>query len=556
MPVVSVKLWDIARLVGSYLDQGILSKFFDNFKLEVKKLEGDTLTYDAAHDRLDLYSAEGLARAISYYAGFRKPNKYLISKSSVFVDSSKAPSYRPYVLMTVVRGVKLDDEAISQLFQLQEKLHLTHCGDRELVSIGLYDLDVLKFPVYYREVDTVVFRPLGYDRDMSARDILVETEKGREYGHLVKEGRYPLLVDSSGTVLSLPPIINSEDTKITEKTKNVLIDVTGTEPRLMASILSVMTLATYERGALGVEVVPVVQGAIAEELVSELLQGRRLTVRAERVVNLVGVDVSFGDVLKYLERHGYIVESASEDSATVWVPPYRVDVIDEDDIIEDIAISMDYNKIVGKLEPPTNRGIAHPLETISRYLRDTLVGLGFTEVLNFMLSDPDYLTALGYTKFIDVRNPKMRMYSVLRPSLLPGILKSLSKNVKKYGLQNLKVFEIGDIVDPRTLNSLRAVSGAIYGPGITLTDGLAVIRTVFEAVGLRPRFEKFEETELTIDERTAAVEVNGMLLGVVGEVHPKYLKYLELRAPATVFEVSVNKLAEVLGIKLFRTHKP
>ncbi|MEM1834934.1 MAG: phenylalanine--tRNA ligase subunit beta [Sulfolobales archaeon] len=548
---MSVKLWDIARLLGVYLDQDSLSNFFDNFKLEIKKLEADTLTYDAPHDRLDLYSAEGLARAISYYAGFRKPTKYSISRSDVFVDSSRAPDYRPYVLMTIVRGVRLDDEAISQLFQLQEKLHLTHCGNRELVSIGLYDLDVLRFPVYYREVDTVTFRPLGYERDMSVREILAETEKGREYGHLVREGRYPLLVDSSGVVLSLPPIINSEDTKITERTKNVLIDVTGTEPHLMASILAVMTLATYERGASGIEVVPVVQGATTEKLISELLMGRRLIVRAERVVNLIGVDVSFQEALKHLGRYGYIVESASEDSATVWVPPYRVDVIDEDDIIEDIAISMDYNKIVGKMEPPTNRGIEHPLETISKYLRDILVGLGFTEVLNFMLTDPDYLMALGFTKFIDVKNPKMRMYSALRPSLLPGILKSLSRNVKKYGFQNLRIFEIGDVVDPRTLDSLRAVSGAIYGLGTTLTDGLAVTKTILEVFCLRPQFVRFEESELTIDERTAAVVVNGVLVGIVGEVHPKHLKYLELKAPVAVFEISVNKLAEVLGVRVF-----
>ncbi|MEM2076498.1 MAG: phenylalanine--tRNA ligase beta subunit-related protein, partial [Sulfolobales archaeon] len=387
--------------------------------------------------------------------------------------------------------------------------------------------------------------------NMSVREILAETEKGREYGHLVREGRYPLLVDSSGVVLSLPPIINSEDTKITERTKNVLIDVTGTEPHLMASILAVMTLATYERGASGIEVVPVVQGATTEKLISELLMGRRLIVRAERVVNLIGVDVSFQEALKHLGRYGYIVESASEDSATVWVPPYRVDVIDEDDIIEDIAISMDYNKIVGKMEPPTNRGIEHPLETISKYLRDILVGLGFTEVLNFMLTDPDYLMALGFTKFIDVKNPKMRMYSALRPSLLPGILKSLSRNVKKYGFQNLRIFEIGDVVDPRTLDSLRAVSGAIYGLGTTLTDGLAVTKTILEVFGLRPQFVRFEESELTIDERTAAVEVNGVLVGIVGEVHPKHLKYLELKAPVAVFEISVNKLAEVLGVRVF-----
>lgn len=550
MPVVSVKLWDLARLIGVDLDQGVLLDLLEGLKLEVKKIEADTLTYDASHDRLDLYSAEGLARAISYHIGVRKPTKYPVQKSDVYVDSGEAPDYRPYVLMTIIRGVKLDDEAISQLFQLQEKLHLTHCGNRELVSIGLYDLDILRFPVYYREVNSAFFRPLGYGKTMEAREIMTETEKGREYGHLVVEGRYPLLVDSRGTVLSLPPIINSEDTRITEKTKNILIDVTGTEPRLMASILAVMTLAAYERGAERIEVVPVVRGPVTDELIASVLSGRKLTVRADRVSNLLGVSVDFESVLGYLERHGYIVESADENTATVWVPPYRADVIDEDDVIEDIAISIDYNKIAGRIEPPTSRGIAHPLETVSKYLRDILIGLGFTEILNFMLSDPDYLATVGYTKFIEVKNPKMRMYSALRPSLLPGVLRSLSKNAKKYGLQSLKVFEIGDVIDPESLATLRLASGAIYGPGVTLTDGLAVVRTLFEVLGLKPQFRKLEDAVLTIDERSAVIEVNNMVLGLLGEVHPRFLKYLELNAPVAVFEVSINRLAEALGLVL------
>lgn len=548
MPVVSVKLWDLARLMGVQISQESLPEILSNLKLEVEKLEADTLTYEASHDRVDLYSAEGLSRAVSYQLGARKPAKYPVLRSDFYVDSREAPSYRPYVMMTVVRGVRLDDEAISQLFQLQEKVHLTHCGNRELISIGLYDLDTLRFPVYYREVSSIEFRPLGYGRTMDVRQILAETDKGQEYGSLVREGRYPLLVDSRGTVLSLPPIINSEDTKITEKTRNILLDVTGIEPRLMALILAVMTTAAYERGAERIEVVPVRGGAVSEEIVMDLLLRRNLRVNFARISELIGMHVDPKDILVYVERHGYVVESTDENGVTVWVPPYRADVIDEDDVIEDIAISVDYNRITGKIEPPTGRGVVHPIETVSRYLRNALVGLGFTEILNFILSDPDYLNMLGYAGFAEVKNPKMRMFSALRPSLMPGVLKSLSKNVKKYGFQHLKVFEIGDVIDPKALTTLRKASGALYGLGVTLTDGLAVIRTLLEVFGLKPSFKGVEDAGLTIDERSAAIEVDGVELGVLGEVHPKYLRYLELLAPVTIFEISINRLAELLGL--------
>jgi len=547
VPVVTVRPWDLARLVGKELDVNTLTELFDKLKLEVGKIESDEIVYEAPHDRLDLYSVEGLARAIAYYVGLREPSKFEFSRGDLSVDASYAPSYRPYVFMTIVRGVKLDDEAISQLFQLQEKLHLTHCGNRELVSIGLYDLDTVSFPVYYREVSDVVFTPLGSSEAMSVREILEKTEKGREYRNLVKEGHYPLLIDSKGIVLSLPPIINSEETRVTERTRNVLIDVTGTEPYLMASILAVMTTSVYERGASRVEVVRVIGGKdFNEDVVVKALSGKYVTVSLERIRNLIGLEVPVNDVVGLLRGHGYIVEhfESAENVFNVWVPPYRVDVIDEDDLVEDVAISLDYNRIGGKIEPPTHRGLPHRIEVVSRSLRDILVGLGFTEVVNFILTDPDYLMMLGFSSFIEVENPKMRIYSVLRPSLLPGILRSVSKNVKKYDLQSLKIFEVGDVVDPKTAGTRRYVAGAIYGPGTTLTDGLATTRTLLELLGFKPIFKPAEGNVLFISGRSSIIEVNGVALGVVGEVHPRYLKQMELSYPLTLFEISVEAVAE------------
>jgi phenylalanyl-tRNA synthetase beta chain len=546
VPVVSVRLWDLERLVGRGIDLEELRRLADFLKLELEEVRGDGVTFEAPHDRLDLYSVEGLARAIALLLGLRKPATYPVGWSSLYVDAREAPRYRPYVMVAVVRGVKLDDEAIGQLFQLQEKLHLTHCGNREQVSIGLYDADTVKPPVYYRAVATAEFRPLGYPTAMSAEAILETTEKGRLYGHLVRRGEYPLLVDSAGTVLSLPPIINSEDTRVTERSRNILIDVTGTEPRLMASVLATMALAVYERGGEAIEVARVVGREELGEMLFGTLLGRELVVSLRRVENLIGASPGPERIPDYLERHGYRVLEVTESYVRVWVPPYRVDVIDEDDVVEDIAISMDYNAIGGYLEVPAARGSVHPLERVTRFARDVLVGMGFTEVVNFILTDPDYLTSLGYTRFAEIENPKMRTYSVLRPSLLPSVLASVSRNARRYGLQDLRVFEVGDAVDPDSLTSSRRVSGAIYGPGVTLTDGLAAVRTLLETLGLRPVFEPFEGLPVAIPGRAAKVVVGGTTVGYVGEVHPRVLKLLELRAPLAFFEILVNELLRVL----------
>ncbi len=546
MPAVSVRLWDLERLAGRSIDVEELRRLSDFLKLEFEGVREDSVTFEAPHDRLDLYSAEGLARALALLLGLRKPSTYPISWSSIYVDSREAPQYRPYVMVAVVRGVELDDEAISQLFQLQEKLHLTHCGNRELVSIGLYDLDTLKPPIYYRAVPTAEFKPLDYATSMSAEDLLEVTEKGRLYGYLVRKGEYPLLVDSAGTVLSLPPIVNSEDTRVTERSRNILIDVTGTEPRLMASILATVALAVYERGGKAIEVARVLGREELGEILFGTLVGKEVVVSLRRAENLIGVNVDPSKVADHLVKHGYIVLEVAEHYAKVWVPPYRADVIDEDDVIEDIAISMDYNTISGQLEGLVAGGAVHPVERAVRFIREVLIGMGFTEVVNFMLTDPDYLTSLGYVRFVEIENPKMRTYSALRPSLTPTVLASVSKNVRKYGLQDLKVFEVGDAVDPDSLISKKRVSGAIYGPGVTLTDSLATVRTLFEVLGLKPSFESLENIPVAIPGRVAKVVVKGVVVSYAGEVHPRVLKLLELRAPLAFFEVLVNELPEVL----------
>ncbi|MEO3993963.1 MAG: phenylalanine--tRNA ligase subunit beta, partial [Desulfurococcaceae archaeon TW002] len=230
MPKVEVRLWDIERIAETPLSLEELVKILEILKNDLEEVRGDTIVYEASHDRPDMFSAEGLGRAVGVYKGSRKPVKYVVENPTTYLDISRAPKYRPYAYLAIVENLELDEEAIRQIFQLQEKLHTTYCGDRELVSIGLYDLDKVKPPIKYVEVENTSYRPLGYDSVMSLDEILRKTEKGLKYAHLVRHHHYPLLMDSEDQVLSFPPILNSEDNKVTEETRRVVIDVTGTEP--------------------------------------------------------------------------------------------------------------------------------------------------------------------------------------------------------------------------------------------------------------------------------------------------------------------------------------
>lgn len=548
MPVVEVQLWDVARVADTDMSLDEIEQVLTVLKAEVEEVSDDTLTYEASHDRPDLYSAEGLGRAAAIYLGKRKQGRYDVRGPVTELDISSAPKYRPYAFLAIVRGVRLDDEAIRQLFQLQEKLHLSHCGDRALVSIGLYDLDKLRPPFRYVAVEDAEFVPLGYDTSMSLSEVLEKTEKGVKYAHLVKRGEYPLLVDSSGEVMSFPPILNSEENKVTEETRNVLIDVTGTEPWLMLKVLNIVTTSVLERGygEAVVESVKIVGAEGAPEVTPDL-RGIVLRVGLSDVNDLIGWVGSTDDVRVVLERMGYSVEEVTRDAVVVWAPPWRADVLSWVDVAEDIAAGYGYGRLRPEALPPTHWGREHLLERVSSVLRDIMLGLGFNEVVNYMLIDAGLLRELGYERFVEIENPKMVTYSAVRPSLLPSMILTVKENTEL--TPPLKVFEIGDAValEDKEPITYRGLGFAIANTKLSLTDGLVIVKALFRTLGaevsLRPG-----DAPPTIAGRTASIIVNDKVVGVVGEVHPRVLNTLGIEYPVVAGELVLNDVAEALGI--------
>ena len=484
MPVINVKLWDIERLTRESILLSELEELLSNLKAEVVSIEGDNIYIEVSHDRADLFSAEGIARAIRFWKSIEKPKEVKVSIHKDFnLDINRAPSYRPYAYLMIIRNVRLDDESIRQIFQLQEKLHVTYCDDRRLVSIGLYDLDKLKPPIRYIAISKASFRPLDHTEVMSLDEILVKVDKGVKYGHLVRKGEYPLLVDSLGNVLSFPPIINCEDNRVTKSTRNILVDVTGTEPKLMAKIITLISFNVAERGygKAEIELVPTSNEELTKILI-DTLSYKEYTVKLNDIEDLIGVRMSIEEVYNSLNKSGYIVEKLSDGEVKVRVPPYRIDVIGIVDIIEDIAIGYGYNKIGTSVYPPTHHGEVLGLERFSDIVRELMVGLGFDEVLNFMLIDRDFISMLTNEEFIDLANPKLKSYSAIRNSLIPSILLSIKRNAEKYS--SMKIFEIGDYVKVRKgrMKIERSLAYGIYGDKVTLTDGLIIVKSLMNSL--------------------------------------------------------------------------
>lgn len=557
MPVVEVARWDLERLVGRKLSDEEIIDLFSRAKCEVEEISSDKVSYEAPHDRPDLFSVEGLARAVRLLLGIGSNDFNFIDKG-VRCFNKGVPG-RPYVAFAIVEDLELDDEAIRQLFNLQEKLHATYARDRRKASIGLYDLDKIKLPVYYElaDPDETRFIPLDSNRLMSLREVLEETEKGRIYGYLIsKWEKYPVLRDSEGNILSLPPIINAEYNKVTTDTKRVLIDSTGVDPNIIVNMVTIMATSVAERSRS--RKIVFVDTVMEDNTIirAPRNRGKVVEVKLNEAASVIGVDIVLDKMIGFLSRMGYKIVRLDEKKGVVEVvsPPYRIDVVESIDVVEDIAIAIGYDVIGSsavELPPATHPGRIHPLEYISSKLRTIFVGMGFTEVANYMMSNPWIQNKLfnDDKPLVTVSNPKMEKYTCLRRWLLPGLLEVLVANAGKRNV--FRIFEIGDvaIIDPESDTGARIerhLGFIVSHSKATLTDGLAVVRTLFETLKLGYSFRK-KVVKGLLEKRAASILADGVEVGFVGEVDPRILVKLGIRAPVVVGEINLNKLVHLVS---------
>lgn len=548
MPVCRVALYDVSRLVGEELDIEAMSELLPRLKCEVEGVEGGYVEYEATHDRPDLFSAEGLARALKGLLGIELGlRKFRVERSGEAV--SEGPSYRPYILLATVHGLSLDDEAIAQVMQLQEKLHATYGRDRRRVSIGVYDLSKVAFPVRYTEADPdrSSFVPLDFEREMSLREILEHHPKGVQYAHLLAgKEKYPLLLDSKGKVLSMPPIVNSEETRVTESTKDVLIDVTATDRKAAEDVLAIVTTSLAERG----EKIGLVEVLSSEGSWLLSLEPRMLEFHVELVERIVGISLTAEEAAECLRRMRFDAEALNT-KVRALVPVYRVDVLHPIDLVEDVVMGYGLDNLSPEFMPPQHAGGESRLEVFCRRLRELVAGFGFQEVLNYMLTSKEVLyslTAAPEAPTVEVLNPRQPQFSCLRTWLTPLLLQVLSRS--KHADYPQRIFECGDValVDERQENSVREerrLAMAICDSKVTLTDMHAVIDSLMRLLGLRYRLIKGEHPTF-IAGRYAIVEVEGVNSGFMGEVHPQVLANWGLEKPVVAAELNVETLFSLL----------
>lgn len=521
--------------------------------------------------RPDIFDAGGMARYMRGFLGARTGLiEYPVVAAAITVQVdpqlSRDESYRPCIACAVLRNVTFNNERIKLLMGLQEDLHWALGRDRKLASIGVYDLDALRpdgRPFQYRAVQPngVRFVPLGYApadpaANMTPAEILERHKTGRAYAHLLRGlAAYPLLEDGHGTVLSMPPIINSEATRVTMKTRQCFVDVTGLAQRTVDRALNILVSGLKEAiPELQIEAV-IIEHADAR-LRTPDFSPMSMTLDVQAAADTIGVPLDAAGLTQLLERMGHGVSVPHPDDRsklTVAVPAWRNDVMHAVDLIEDAAIAYGYDRLIPALVPTFSVGAPRAIEERSAVARRILTGLGFHQVMTltlvnlaadlekWRLAPGDARAAEWGRDAVQIENPISSEQTHCRVSLLPGLLHTLSLN-KQYDLPQ-HIFEVGDCcrVDAAAETGAREeryVAAAMIGTHIGYADIRAVLDSFVHESGVECTIRPVEHPSFIVGRVAGIHDAGGRSVGTLGELHPEVLERYGLRHAAAVLELN------------------
>ena len=532
MTVVTFDYEDMISLLGTKIKKEDLIKKVPMIGASLERVVGNEISVEIFPDRADMLSVEGIARAMRNFLGIEKGlKKYKIAKPKIeiYVDES-VEQVRPFIYGCVIRDIEFNDKSIASLMDLQEKLHFSIGKERKKMAIGVHDFDKVRPPFTYKGVKPtdIKFIPLASDEEMNLNEILEKHEKGKAYAHLLKDKkRYPIIVDKNENVLSFPPIINGQLTAVTEETKNIFIDVTGIEEKAVGYALNIIATSLAERGG-AMEQVKIIG---RRERKTPDLTPYYTEVELSYIKKIIGIDV---DVKECLEKMGHSVEIGGN-VAKVTSPAWRVDILHPIDIVEDIAIGYGYNLIPDSLPREITFGESFDYGKI----HETMIGLGFNEVLTLTLSSKkkefDDMNIKG--KAIEIENPISMNHSIIRYSIIPSLLEILSRN--KHNDLPQQIYEFGYVI--QKMKQKKMLAGVKIDAKTNFTECKSIVEAILRNFGLKMDVEEVKHNSF-IDGRVASIIVNGKHIGYFGEINPSVITKFSLEYPVIAFEMDASFL--------------
>ncbi len=550
MPTITIDREEFDRLMGKKYPDELLKDRISMLGTDLEKLDRQEIVVEIFPNRPDMLSAQGFVRALKKFMGIERGlEEYAVKKPPkdfrVIVERS-VKKVRPYTTCAIVRGLKFDNERVKEIIQIQEKLHMTFGRDREKAAIGIYPFEKITLPIRFigREPKDVKFVPLEGGREMDGLQILSQHPAGRDYSHLL-EGKdvFPFFIDSAGEILSMPPIINSERTgKITERTKDVFIECSGFDMKILDMCLNMIVTALADMGgtiyAMKVEYPN-------RKVITPDLRPRKMGVDPNYINKWLGLNLKENDFRKLFQRMGY-----SYANKEVKIPAYRADIMHMVDLAEDIATAYGYENFDAEIPKVSTTGEEDPFGVFKNKVANVMVGLGFLETATYHLTNREdmnkkMLTDLDY---VELLNPANIEYGILRSWVLPSLMKVLSENTRHDYPQ--KVFDIGTVFKKNparetSVEEFARIACVSCHKDANYTEIRQYLEYMLSSLGLKNKVVKTEHPSF-IPGRVGRVSVKGKKIAYVGELHPQVLENFGIEQPVCAFEVNLTDLFPLL----------
>ena len=543
MPTITLNKREFERLVGKKLQLEKLKDRISYLGTDLEDIKTNEINLEIFPNRPDLLSEQGFARAFSSFIGVKTGlRKYSVKKSNhkVIIHSS-LKDIRPYTACAIVKNLKLDDEKIKQIIQIQEKLHITYGRNRKKIAIGIYPFEKIKTPIYFKAEDPskIKFQPLEYPTELTGSQILSKHKAGREFGHLLENyKKYPIFIDSNNNILSMPPIINSELTgKITQKTKDVFIECSGFDLRILQKCLNMIVTALADMSGIIYSMELKYEN---KTITTPNLTPEKINLDLNYVNKILGLSLTEKQIKKYLERMGYDYKNK-----TVLIPAYRTDILHQIDLIEDIAIAYGYENFKQEIPKVATIASESKMEILKNKIAEILIGLNLTEVSTYALSNNHIQNTFMNTSLslIHLKNSVSSDYNVLRMWLTPSLLEVLKNNKHNEYPQN--IFEISTIFKTGTSETHTQENERLcillHDKNTNFTVIKQILDYLFSSLNLKYSINETEHPSF-IPGRVARISHNNKEIAYIGEIHPSVLKNFGLELPVAALELNLTEL--------------
>lgn len=566
-----------AALKGAHSEEELADHLF-NFGVELDDIYEENglpmYKFDIAANRYDLLCTEGLATALNAYLGHSCYEEPVLSEPVLTVH--KLPTHeRQSVACAVIRGIHFTPDRYNSFIAYQDKLHLSIGRNRSIVSMGTHDLGRIRGDIVYKTeaLGDIRFVPLNSADQASIRGTELrghfeQDKKLSKYFSLLSAPDRAVVFRDSEKVLSVPPIINSDCSKISMETEDIFVEVTGTDFIKVNTALKLLLCnfrgerieavrireATEDGLAGKVSLLNMESGEdggakVSTVLTTPVFYNRKFLINSEKISKKLNLSLNSDELKNLLKRMMYSAEAAGMD-ILVRVPDVRSDVLHECDIIEDIAIAYGFNNFEKRIPLFHTIGSESPLNKFTDKLRTEFALCGFVEALTLTLLSRDENFVAPERQAV-LSNPKSKEYEVVRTSLLPGILKSVASNL--HGKIPIRVFEAADVVlldddQPEGASNSRRLCGCIAANTALLEELQGPLTLLLSKCGFAAEL-KYEH--LAVDDKryvrnqSATVSVSGVPIGSIGVLHPRVCNEFRIPYAASSFELDVQRLYEM-----------